>query len=149
MGFWQSDRQGVMSNIREQGQSRFRAGEAPFGIVRIADQVCEATRQAALDAVTSALSAVAEQVPALPDVIHDRADRILARAIVMQIEIDRFLTASRVRPGAHPGTAGADSRRDASTRRGGAAAFAAAAFTTLEARRTTCRGGSHRKTIFK
>ena len=86
----------LMPNILDWRQSQGRAvAAAPLGMARALDQVREATRQLALDEVAFALSAVAQQPPALPDVIRDRADRVLARATLMQIEIDRFLAASR------------------------------------------------------
>ena len=134
----------VMSNIRELGQSQRRAGvAAPFGIARIADQVCEATRQFALDEVAFALSVVAEQSPAPHDVIHDQAGRVLARATLMQFEIDRFLAVSRASQGLRAGCGRADARAEPSARRN------KMALTALEARRTTCHGGPLRDVFFK
>ena len=133
-----------MSNIRELGQSQRRAAvAAPFGIARIADQVREATRLFALDEVAFALSAVAEQSPAPHDVIHDQAGRVLARATLMQIEIDRFLAASRAPHGLRAGRGRADARAEPSGRRDKMALAA------LEARRTTCHGGPRRDALLK
>ncbi len=133
-----------MSNIRELGQPQSRAvAIAPSGVTRALDQVREATRQAALNEVAFALSAVAEQAPALPDVMRDRADRLLARATLMQIEIDRFLAVSRASHGLRAGCGRADARTDPSARRD------KLALTPLRTRRTTCHGGPHRQTVYK
>jgi len=51
---------------REPEQSA-AAAEAALGVVRLADRVCEATDQAALDRATSALSTTTERTPVLPD----------------------------------------------------------------------------------
>ncbi|HKP22881.1 MAG TPA: hypothetical protein VJV39_03375 [Dongiaceae bacterium] len=62
----------------------------------MADRVCEATRQAALEGAGSALLILAaNQSPALPDAIRDLANRALARTAVMQSEFDRFRAVTR------------------------------------------------------
>jgi spore germination cell wall hydrolase CwlJ-like protein len=64
----------------------------------MADRVCEATRQAALEGAGSALSILAaNQSPALPDAIRDVANRVLARTAIMQTEFDRFWAVTRRR----------------------------------------------------
>jgi hypothetical protein len=70
--------------------------ETRLGVVRLADRVCEATRQAALEGAGSALSILAaNQSPALPDAIRDLANRALARTAIMQSEFDRFRAVTR------------------------------------------------------
>jgi hypothetical protein len=70
--------------------------ETRLGVVRLADRVCEATRQAALEGAVTALSILAaNQSPALPDAIRDLANRALARTAVMQSEFDRFRAVTR------------------------------------------------------
>ena len=65
-------------------------------MARLADRVCEATRQAALEGAGSALSILAaDQSPVLPDAIKAVADRALARIAVMQVEFDRFRAVTR------------------------------------------------------
>jgi hypothetical protein len=64
-------------------------------VVRMADMVCEATRQAALDGIASALSIAADRTPETPDRVRDVANQVLARAQIMQNEIDRFLAVAR------------------------------------------------------
>jgi hypothetical protein len=138
--FWQIAGD-VMSYMREREQSRSpAAGEARLGVARMADRVCEATRQAALEGVGSALSIVAEQSPALPEAIRDIADRTLARVAIMQTEMDRFLAASRGRHGA---------RTSPSTKRENMADCIVPAVIALEKRRTKCHGEPRRPTIFK
>ena len=133
-----------MSYMREREQSRSpAAGEARLGVARMADRVCEATRQAALEGVGSALSMVAEQSPALPEAIRDIADRALARVAIMQTEMDRFLAASRGRHCAH------GARTSPSTKREKMADCIVPAFVALEKQRTKCHGEPRRQTIFK
>jgi hypothetical protein len=100
LNFWQIGGD-VMSYMRERKRSRLPpVGETRLGVARLAERVCEATRQAALEGVRSALSIAAEQSPALPEEIRHIADQALARVAIMQTEMDRFLAASRGRHGA-------------------------------------------------
>jgi len=70
--------------------------ETRLGVARLADRVCEATRQAALEGAGSALSILAaDQSPALLDAIRDLANRALARTAIMQSEFDRFRAVTR------------------------------------------------------
>ena len=64
-------------------------------VARMADMVCEATRQAALDGIGSALSIAADRTFETPDRVRDIANQVLARASVMQGEIDRFMAVAR------------------------------------------------------
>lgn len=85
-----------MSQMRAQEQSLPAVVEARLGVTRLADRVCEATRQAALEGAGFALSILAaDQSPALPDAIKAVADRALARTAVMQTEFDRFQAVTR------------------------------------------------------
>lgn len=59
-------------------------------VARMADMVCEATRQAALDGIASALSVAADRTLETPDRVRDIANQVLSRAVIMQNEIDRF-----------------------------------------------------------
>jgi hypothetical protein len=85
-----------MSQMRAQEVSLPAVAETRLGVARLADRVCEATRQAALEGAGSALSILAaDQSPALPDAIRDLANRALARTAVMQSEFDRFRAVTR------------------------------------------------------
>ena len=64
-------------------------------VARMADMVCEATRQAALEGIASALSIAADRTPETPDHVRDIANQVLARASIMQGEIDRFMKVAR------------------------------------------------------
>jgi len=64
-------------------------------VARMADMVCEATRQAALDGIGSALSIAADRTQETPDRVRDVANQVLARACIMQGEIDRFMAVAR------------------------------------------------------
>lgn len=64
-------------------------------VARMADMVCEATRQAALDGIGSALSIAADRTPQTPDRVRDIANQVLSRASIMQGEIDRFMKVAR------------------------------------------------------
>jgi len=64
-------------------------------VARMADMVCEATRQAALDGIASALSIAADRTFEPPDRVRDIANQVLSRASIMQSEIDRFMTVAR------------------------------------------------------
>src|SRR5262245_31164856 len=89
----------VMSQMRAQELSLPAVAEARLGVARLADRVCEATRQAALEGAGSALSILAaDQSPALPDAIKAVADRALARTAIMQTEFDRFRAVTRRGP---------------------------------------------------
>lgn len=85
-----------MSQMRAQELSLPAVAETRLGVARLADRVCEATRQAALEGAGLALSILAaDQSPALPDAIKSVADRALARTAVMQTEFDRFRAVTR------------------------------------------------------
>ena len=85
-----------MSHMRAQEQSLPAVAETRLGVARLADRVCEATRQAALEGAGSALSILAaDQSTALPDAIKAVADRALARTAIMQTEFDRFRAVTR------------------------------------------------------
>jgi hypothetical protein len=85
-----------MSQMRAQELSRPAVAETRLGVARLADRVCEATRQAALEGAGSALSILAaNQSTALPDAIKSVADRALARTAIMQTEFDRFRAVTR------------------------------------------------------
>lgn len=85
-----------MSQMRAQELSLPAVAETRLGVARLADRVCEATRQAALEGAGSALSILAaDQSPALPDAIRGLANRALARTALMQSEFDRFRAVTR------------------------------------------------------
>jgi hypothetical protein len=93
--FWHIDRD-VMSQMRAQDLSLPAVAETRLGVARLADRVCGATRQAALEGAGSALSILAaDQSPVLPDAIKAVADRALARTAIMQTEFDRFRAVTR------------------------------------------------------
>lgn len=64
-------------------------------VARMADMVCEATRQAALEGIGFALSIAADRTPETPDRVRDIANQVLSRASIMQGEIDRFMQVAR------------------------------------------------------
>jgi len=64
-------------------------------VARMADMVCEATRQAALEGIGSALSIAADRTLETPDQVRDIANQVLSRASIMQGEIDRFMAVAR------------------------------------------------------
>ncbi|WP_119302173.1 hypothetical protein [Dongia deserti] len=64
-------------------------------VARMADMVCEATRQAALEGIGSALAVAADRTMETPDRVRDIANHVLARASIMQGEIDRFMKVAR------------------------------------------------------
>ena len=64
-------------------------------VARMAEMVCEATRQAALEGIGSALSVAADRTFETPDRVRDIANQVLARASIMQGEIDRFMKVAR------------------------------------------------------
>jgi hypothetical protein len=93
----------VMSQMRAQELSLPAVAEARLGVARLADRVCEATRQAALEGAGSAISILAaNQSPVLPDAIRDVANRALARTAIMQTEFDRFRAVTRHGASTHP-----------------------------------------------
>jgi hypothetical protein len=87
-----------MPDTSETEQLRTPAAPDPrLGVARMADMVCEATRQAALEGVAAVLALVADRPPELAGSVRDVADRALARATIMQTEIDRFRAVTRSR----------------------------------------------------
>jgi hypothetical protein len=64
-------------------------------VTRMADMVCEATRQAALEGIGSALAVAADRSLQTPDRVREIANQVLARASIMQGEIDRFMKVAR------------------------------------------------------
>ena len=87
-----------MSQMRVQELSLPAVAETRLGVARLADRVCEATRQAALEGAGSALSILAaDQSPGLPDAIKTIADRALARVAIMQSEFDRLRAVEAVK----------------------------------------------------
>ncbi len=80
-----------MSEALQVTQPEHGVAELQAEVVRMADMVCEATRQAALDGIGSALSIAAERKQETPDRVREIANQVLARAQIMQNEIDRFL----------------------------------------------------------
>lgn len=127
-----------MSQMRAQELSLPAVAETRLGVARLADRVCEATRQAALEGAGSALSILAaDQSPVLPDAIKAVADRALARTGIMQTEFDRFRAVTR---------------RAASMRSGRQVeepAVTTAAFVDLATRRTRCLGDLRRPVCAK
>lgn len=84
-----------MSEARQLNHPEHGVAELQAEVVRMADMVCEATRQAALDGIGSALSIAADRTPETPDRVREIANQVLARAQIMQNEIDRFLAVAR------------------------------------------------------
>lgn len=118
-----------MSRMRVQEVSLPAVAETRLGVARMADRVCEATRQAALEGAGSVLSILAaDQSPALPDAIRDVADRVLARTAIMQTEFDRFWAVTRRRAPGMPLGRPEEPARSAAT------------FVDLAEHRTRCRG---------
>lgn len=122
-----------MSQMRAQEVSLPAVAETRLGVERMAERVCEATRQAALEGAGSAFSILAaDQSPALPDAIRDVANRVLARAALMQTEFDRFHAVTRHRaPEQASGPVSA--RREEPAR-------VVASFVDLAEHRTRCHG---------
>ena len=119
-----------MSQMRAQELSLPAVAETRLGVARLADRVCEATRQAALEGAGSALSILAaDQSPVLPDAIKAVADRALARIAIMQAEFDRFRAVTRR-------GASMQSARQVQEEPAGSTA----AFIDLATHRTRCRG---------
>jgi hypothetical protein len=80
----------ALKRERDQGVVELQAE-----VARMADMVCEATRQAALDGIGSALSLASDRTMATPDQVRDIANQVLSRASIMQSEIDRFMAVAR------------------------------------------------------
>jgi hypothetical protein len=119
-----------MSQMRAQELSLPAVAETRLGVARLADRVCEATRQAALEGAGSALLILAaNQSPALPDAIKAVANRALARVAIMQTEFDRFRAVTR---------------RDVPTYPARREERATAAFVDLAKHRTGCHGDTRR-----
>jgi hypothetical protein len=116
-----------MSQMRAQEVSLPAVAETRLGVARLADRVCAATRQAALEGTGSALSILAaDQSSALPDSIRDLANRALARTAIMQSEFDRFRAVTR--------------RGAATARQEGEPARSVASLVDLAGHRTSGRG---------
>jgi hypothetical protein len=122
-----------MFQMRAQRVSLPAVAETRLGVARLADRVCEATRQAALEGAGSALSILAvDQSPALPDAIRDVANRVLARVAIMQTEFDRFRAVTR------GGVSEPTARQEEEPAR------KAASFVDLAEHRTRCHGDLRR-----
>jgi hypothetical protein len=63
----------------------------------MAHMVCEAARQAALDAVSAVLSMAADAAPETAERVREIANQALSRATLLQNEIDRFTALVRTR----------------------------------------------------
>ena len=74
---------------------RHDVAELQAEVARMADMVCEATRQAALEGIGSALSIAADRTLETPDRVREVANQVLSRASIMQGEIDRFMKVAR------------------------------------------------------
>ena len=119
--------------MRAQEVSLPAVAETRLGVARLADRVCEATRQAALEGAGSALSILAaNQSPVLPDAIRDLANRALARTAIMQTEFDRFRAVTR------RGVSELTARQEEEPAR------KAASFVDLAKHRTRCHGDMRR-----
>jgi hypothetical protein len=84
-----------MSEALKLERSGRDVAELQAEVARMADMVCEATRQAALDGISSALSLAADRTLETPDRVRDVASQVLSRAALMQGEIDRFMAVAR------------------------------------------------------
>jgi len=67
-------------------------------INRMAEMVFSVSRDTGLEAVNAALSLAAEGQSDTPDKVRSVAFDVLARAEIMQSEIDRFMTVARNTP---------------------------------------------------
>jgi hypothetical protein len=85
----------TMSEALQLNRPEHGVAELQAEVVRMADMVCEATRQAALDGIGSSLSIAADRNLETPDRVREIAGQVLARAQIMQNEIDRFLAVAR------------------------------------------------------
>jgi uncharacterized protein YpuA (DUF1002 family) len=84
-----------MSEALKLNRPQHGVAELQAEVARMADMVCEATRQAALDGIASALSIAADRSGETPDRVRDVANQVLSRASIMQSEIDRFMVVAR------------------------------------------------------
>lgn len=66
-------------------------------VCRMAEAVCTASNQAALDGINAALALAADRKPETPALVAEVASQVLARAELMQAEIDRFLQVAQRR----------------------------------------------------
>ena len=87
--------EGVVSETLQIARRDQSCDERRMTIAIMAEMVCEATRQAAIEGVRSAASKAAERNAGMPDAVRAIADQLLARATLMQSEIDRFMAVSR------------------------------------------------------
>lgn len=67
-------------------------------INRMAEMVFSVSRDTGLEAVNAALALAAEGMHDTPDKVRNVAFDVLARAEIMQSEIDRFMTVARNTP---------------------------------------------------
>jgi len=65
--------------------------------VRMAEQICNAARLVALDAIDAVARIAADRGAEAPDRARDLANRTLTRATVMQAGLDQFVSAVRRR----------------------------------------------------
>jgi hypothetical protein len=84
-----------MSEALKRERGNLDVVELQAEVARMADMVCEATRQAALDGIASALAIAADRAFETPDRVRDIANQVLSRAAIMQSEIDRFMAVAR------------------------------------------------------
>lgn len=84
-----------MSEALKLDRAEHGVAELQAEVARMADMVCEATRQAALDGIASALSIAADRTGETPDRVREVANQVLSRASIMQSEIDRFMAVAR------------------------------------------------------
>ena len=84
-----------MSEALKLERSNLDVVELQAEVARMADMVCEATRQAALDGIASSLSIAADRELDTPDRVREVANQVLSRAAIMQSEIDRFMAVAR------------------------------------------------------
>jgi len=144
-----------MSDAFARGQRPQALAGNGLSIARMAGLVCEATRRAAVDGVTSAISIASDRAQELPDVARDIADRILSRATIMQIEIDRFMAVARSRQCAEasPPGGGSDTGGSAvmipSSRRSKGALRVVTSFIASGTGHTRCHNAPHRKAACK
>lgn len=84
-----------MSEALKLDRAQHGVADLQAEVIRMADMVCEATRQAALDGIGSALSVAADRDLETPDRVREIANQVLSRAQIMQNEIDRFLAVAK------------------------------------------------------
>jgi hypothetical protein len=66
-------------------------------VVRMAEQICDAARLAALDAIDAVARIAADRGANASDRSRDVANHALCRAAIMQAELNRFVSAIRRR----------------------------------------------------